>query len=1388
MLPQQTCSGKSNGNIQSFHISYWEKTCYLVEEHIQTIGISEFLSKDESCESLGNKINSVEMSENDGKIAITIGINVLVFYPQVNKEMTVQWNLMKILKHDYPVFCTSWAAGPLLVGGESLTLWENISPNYDMMKCTKIWEQKVSSKLILVQFSPDSTLFATMGECDRLLKIWWNSSNNESKERKYNFNYLPHPRAVTNFTWRKGPLEQKNSTGSNIILTMCKDGVCRIWTATNPEEPYNLYISTVVDPSQSLVTLQSSEEEEICSQDPDCFTPIHWIHPKEFLTSLRISMEAFNGDENDKAIVIGSGLRKLSNLANDTPDLLYQIQRDGSMVIWGILLVLLRIAQAIPISEVEYFFGNMATFYDNNTDNTTTDYLKSSVELMIVAQSPHGHINKYSIRLVDVFDNLQSTTSLQLKYSWTGHHSNIKSIIKAPGGNNFISLAKDGETILWNILTPELRHDKLIGPSIIEKSSVFMNSRIKYTCVFLNAAYDGTQIAIFSYENNNYSRQIAVLEDYDPFFELTLLFSFQNKIENLLTTFIAGVSSQKNMIFLWNIMENERGFSPQINFISRSSLPMMNEKKNNDEIIMAIAVEQWAGINARNYPSSDFNHPVLLTFSSNDGYIRYWQCIITNKKIKSFTKIWMEEVKFYIGEEIPKLIKCGPQGKVARLPPAKDFITTFSEEIIDIDWLFTSNAELVLAVSTSRKILIYTQLRKHYVSKGAKWILFSEISMPDNVPLSISGVSWGNEGSLIVASGNQLRCYSKRLSDESANKVSQITGINKSFPTLFHVVDHLNGPLPHHHPTLLLQHILWGKMDLVKQILVHLYRCLKVLINYDKPVLKILPLPFDKLLEDEASTISTNSTRYSLLFGEESDDERSHETVLNFTEDVADFLSEQLKIISLPDLSPVEQAQLLALIDTIIQVEGQKRSLDENGVRYVLFMRRFHYLNRVTLPTTLRSPGLSYRDMNWALHSDSQDLLIEYSMAASGGKFLWKDARVHGIFLWIRSNEIVRQQMEILARNHYMSKDERDPTDCSLFYMALRKRKLLSGLWKTANHHKEQSIMLKFLANDFNEPRWKTCALKNAYALLGKQRFEYAAAFFLLGDRLKDAVNVCLKHLNDFQLAVAICRVYEGDDGIILKSVFEEYIIPLAISTGDRWLASLAFWFLGQRDRAVKAIMAPLETLRTLSNNSSSTQSSTSISSPSSLIPTESPDAALIVLYKQLKEKSIQTLRGASEISPETEYFFVLRSIFAYDRMGCPLLALHLVRTWKFTPESMIKNPRHILKSRRRTTVFDIPILNNDSRISSGFINFDNWNIIWGKRDNEKGEYHENGNMENTSLLDDIYFNDYKVALIKRLLQQFLDAITIISEDKELFENSSYFSDYINRIEHGLKI
>jgi rabconnectin-3a len=79
--------------------------------------------------------------------------------------------------------------------------------------------------------------------------------------------------------------------------------------------------------------------------------------------------------------------------------------------------------------------------------------------------------------------------------------------------------------------------------------------------------------------------------------------------------------------------------------------------------------------------------------------------------------------------------------------------------------------------------------------------------------------------------------------------------------------------------------------------------------------------------------------------------------------------------------------------------------------------------------------------------------------------------------------------MELLARNHYAQADGRNPVKCSLFYLALRKKNILAGLWRTALGNKEQAAMTRFLANDFNDTRWRTAASKNAYALLAKQRY-----------------------------------------------------------------------------------------------------------------------------------------------------------------------------------------------------------------------------------------------------------------------------------------------------------
>lgn len=110
---------------------------------------------------------------------------------------------------------------------------------------------------------------------------------------------------------------------------------------------------------------------------------------------------------------------------------------------------------------------------------------------------------------------------------------------------------------------------------------------------------------------------------------------------------------------------------------------------------------------------------------------------------------------------------------------------------------------------------------------------------------------------------------------------------------------------------------------------------------------------------------------------------------------------------------------------------------------------------------------------------------------------------------------------------------------------------------------------MHFLVNgDLVRFAWFLSAFTDTHSVI-----EYAAAFFLLAGNLHDAVNVCAHQLQDLQLAVAIARVYEGDDGLVLRSLLEDKILPQAALEGNRWLASWTFWMLGRRDMAVRVLI-----------------------------------------------------------------------------------------------------------------------------------------------------------------------------------------------------------------------
>lgn len=633
-----------------------------------------------------------------------------------------------------------------------------------------------------------------------------------------------------------------------------------------------------------------------------------------------------------------------------------------------------------------------------------------------------------------------------------------------------------------------------------------------------------------------------------------------------------------------------------------------------------------------------------------------------------------------------------------------EFEETFSDaEIIqDLDWTSTPDVQSVLAVGFPHRIVLLTQLRYDYLSARPAWTVIRDICIRDLTPHPIGDSCWLGNGSLVVGAGNQLFLYDQELDQKDPNIADlQIPYGRLSSKDMFSLVQRLNGTLPVFHPQFVTQCILSGKLELVHRLLITLHRKLKFAVKGDE-IGSFLGLEMEDFYVETDVLSKSVLKEMRSSYADFTPDEES-EIV---DEDVASMLTENLSKITLPQLSSQEQFHLADIVECIATVSKHSRSMDFNAARYLLFFRQ-HMLRKTSAPSQRVAVG--WREITWALHSGSQDILVDLVTRQFQGTLSWSHARESGVFLWLSDTTALRNQLEIVARNEYTGTDERNPVDCSLYYLALRKKTVLQGLWRMATWNREQASTSRLLANNFTDKRWRTAALKNAYALLGRRRFHYAAAFFILGDSLQDAANVCANQIGDIHLAVAITRAYEGDDGPVFKALLEENILPTAAETGNRWMATWAFWMLGRRDRAVRSLISPINELLDSPPGSPGGRSQSPI--PIQAKSYLSNDPALVVLYQQLREKTLQTLKGASMVKPREEWDFLIRNAQLYSRMGCDLLALDLVRNWEFLkpqppplsrpplppPTSKVSfdanrpDPRVLLRRRSSLVIDDLP-------------------------------------------------------------------------------------------------
>jgi hypothetical protein len=146
------------------------------------------------------------------------------------------------------------------------------------------------------------------------------------------------------------------------------------------------------------------------------------------------------------------------------------------------------------------------------------------------------------------------------------------------------------------------------------------------------------------------------------------------------------------------------------------------------------------------------------------------------------------------------------------------------------------------------------------------------------------------------------------------------------------------------------------------------------------------------------------------------------------TEHIASKLNERLTTVAIPQLSGPLQIQLADTIECVAMVEKQRRSMDDNAARFMLFFRQ-HALYK----GRANEVQLSWREINWAFHSNSQDILTGVVTHQFHGRVLWENARESGMFMWITdSTALVSTMASSSLADHKLTGTERTiRNDCT---------------------------------------------------------------------------------------------------------------------------------------------------------------------------------------------------------------------------------------------------------------------------------------------------------------------------------------------------------------------
>lgn len=1172
--------------------------------------------------------STVDINSANGFIAVGVAEQVHIYKPIYQVSKNPKWAFCCKIFHD-PSHINSLKWGhdnELVIGSDFLSFWK-IRDEFGEYSPILLWNKRQPKPVYCVTISQDSQLIASFGKYDMTVKLWKRISISGEQDI-FNLSLLPHLDYVTNIRWKS------SSASSQVLYTLCSDKILRVWACYDVEGGQKIV--------QNWGTIELNQEERFC------IIIDNWML-KKVLSSKDSSNNSYFANYNNISLdlvmtVTNKGkfiIHSLQNLSTDPPKPMTQ-----KALLAGELPT-----NCFPRDPNFLYFAEIQPC--NDTSN----------EISLLVHYVEGIIRHTTInlpRLLSKESNLSNTFALQ--HIFTGHNKSIQKLVRSSDGEALLTLSRFSENCIW---TPEdiskggisLYLKNIITTEAPVKLSVLHEKGNLFICLLENSKIQAWECPK-NLNMNDKSSTLKVeytIESSPSDTEPLLMLNTPEASHNHERHFVAIVYSDGS------IRSFEVSLDRGIFEVKSNSLDL-----NGQNLIYRVSTIDPVH-------KTFFSNRRLLSLATQDGIVIDYKALVDydNREV-----IWLKCNETITGVKDPFFIRGSSTGKMCIADSSRKVLSfwdinrgvleyeeTFENEIEDIDWASTELGQSIVSIGFSGYALLYTELRYDYTNNSPTYLPIEKIDITVHTAHNIGDSIWLKRGTFVVASGNQLYIKDKSLDLDDPFTYKSIGSRKILSNDILHLNSVLNGPLPVYHPQFLIQAIYSNKIELVKELLLRLFLKLREIDLTSKDISSNLP-----------SDLDINPSKFFIKRNRDYQVEKFPDPYPVFNKAVCSGLSEQLTKMTLPYLTRHQQITLITVIDAVEDIVKNYTIVDINGIRFLLGIKLY-------LSHRPQQKHLMMRDVSWALHSDNKELLLSQF---DSNTLSWSKACVYKIAFWIKQIDLVKKFEEI-ARYEFTKNEVKDPSFCSIFYLALRKKQILLGLWKMSYGHPEQQKMMKFLNNDFSQARWKTAALKNAFVLLSKHRYIDAATFFLLAGSLKDCISVLYKQLDDIDLAIGVCRVYEGDNGPVLGEFLNEQLLPRAVQENDRWTTSFIYWKLRKQDVAIKALVTPPIDLE---KNSEIVKHETLVNR-SFLVE----DPALLHLYLILRKRNIKYFMASLEMGTQNEYRLILRVVDILRRMGCNYLSAALVKEWDFiTPPKYIKN---LYESPKRVgTPVSIPQIN----------------------------------------------------------------------------------------------